>query len=332
MLFRFTSTKGELNVLLSNIKHMKKEVGIIGLGKMGGNMARRLKKHGWRVVGWSPNESEVRVLTKQKAIVPAHSISDMAGALETPRTIVVMVPAGKPVDEVLFGKEGLANILSRGDTIIDAGNSFFEDTIRRGKKVTQKGIMFLDAGTSGGPAGALNGACMMVGGDTKTFARVKPLFADLAKKDAVQFFDGIGAGHFVKMVHNGIEYGMMQAIGEGFEVLKKSKYHIDLNKAVTIYNNGSVIESRLVGWLQSGYKKYGTHLKDMSGTIGHSGEGEWTVKTAKKLKVPVPVIEESFQFRVRSAKKPSYTGQVVAVLRNQFGGHLQKKGERIDSQ
>lgn len=309
---------------------MKKEIGIVGLGKMGGNMARRLKKKGWRVVGWNLDESATKQLVKEKAVVGAESITDLANKLTAPRTVIVMVPAGKPVEEVLFGKDGLTNVLRKDDTIIDGGNTFFEDTVKRGKKVEKFGITFLDAGVSGGPSGALNGACIMVGGNKKTFARLQPLFKDLARPDAVQFFDGIGAGHFVKMVHNGIEYGMMQAIGEGFEVLKKSKYKLDLKKAVDIYNHGSVIESRLIGWLQSGFNAYGVDLKSISGTVGHSGEGEWTVKTAKRMKVPVPIIEGSYQFRVQSAKKPSYTGQVVATLRNQFGGHIQNKGGRID--
>lgn len=309
---------------------MKKEIGIVGLGKMGGNMARRLKKKGWRVVGWNLDESATKQLVKEKAIVGAESITDLANKLTAPRTVIVMVPAGKPVEEVLFGKDGLTNVLRKDDTIIDGGNTFFEDTVKRGKKVEKFGITFLDAGVSGGPAGALNGACIMVGGNKDTYTRLLPLFKDLARPDAVQFFDGIGAGHFVKMVHNGIEYGMMQAIAEGFEVLKKSKYKLDLKKVVDIYNHGSVIESRLVGWLQSGFEAYGTDLKSISGTVGHSGEGEWTVQTAKKMKVPVPIIEGSYQFRVRSAKKPSYTGQVLGTLRNQFGGHMQKKGEKID--
>ncbi len=309
---------------------MKKEIGIVGLGKMGGNMARRLHTAGWRVVGWNLDTEPTQKLVHEGAIVGADSIEDLVQKLSAPRTVIVMVPAGKPVEEVLFGKQGLTKVLKKGDTVIDGGNTFFEDTIKRGKKVEKTGITFLDAGISGGPAGALNGACIMVGGNKKTFTRLQPLFTDLARPDAVQFFEGIGAGHFVKMVHNGIEYGMMQAIAEGFEVLKKSSYKLDLKKVVDIYNHGSVIESRLVGWLQSGFEAYGTDLKSISGTVGHSGEGEWTVKTAKKLKVPVPIIEGSFQFRVQSAKKPSYAGQVLGTLRNQFGGHMQKKGEKID--
>ncbi len=165
----------------------------------------------------------------------------------------------------------------------------------------------------------------MIGGEEKDFKTLEPLFRDLSAPDSYSLVGTAGAGHFVKMVHNGIEYGMMQALGEGFELMKKSPFKLDLKKVVDIYNHGSVIESRLVGWLQSGFEAYGTDLKGISGTVGHTGEGEWTAKTAKKWKVPVPIIKGSFDFRVQSAKHPSYTGQVLSALRNQFGGHAAVK-------
>ncbi|NIA11990.1 MAG: hypothetical protein GWP10_20285 [Nitrospiraceae bacterium] len=161
----------------------------------------------------------------------------------------------------------------------------------------------------------------MVGGRKNDFEILKPLFNDLSIEGGVQFFPGFGAGHFVKMVHNGIEYGMMQAIAEGFNILKKSKYKIDLKKAAEIYGRGSVIESRLIKWLKMAFEKHGQTLRGVSGSVGHTGEGEWTVKTAKKLGVSVKVIEEAFLFRVRSEKAPSYTGKILSALREQFGGH-----------
>ena len=166
----------------------------------------------------------------------------------------------------------------------------------------------------------------MVGGDEKSFKTFEPLFKNLSKDgNAYAFFPGAGAGHFVKMVHNGIEYGMMQAIGEGFAILKKSKYKLNLTKAADIYQKGSVIESRLVGWLRRAYEQDGEDLKPISGVVGHTGEGEWTAKTAKELNVPAAIIEGSYKFRVQSKKKPSYIGQVVSALRGQFGGHPVRK-------
>jgi 6-phosphogluconate dehydrogenase len=179
----------------------------------------------------------------------------------------------------------------------------------------------MDAGVSGGPGGARRGASVMVGGREEDFERLEDLFAAIAAPAAYQFFEGYGAGHFVKMVHNGIEYGMMQALAEGFTILKKSEYQLDLSKVAEIYNNGSVIESRLVGWLQSGLKVFGEDLKGVSGSVGHTGEGEWTVKTAEAMKIKADIIAAALEFRKKSASSPSYTGQVLSALRNQFGGH-----------
>lgn len=165
----------------------------------------------------------------------------------------------------------------------------------------------------------------MIGGDERSFKKLEPLFADLARKDGYRFFKGAGAGHFVKMVHNGIEYGMMQAIAEGFALMKKSKYKLDLTAVAEIYNNGSVIESRLVGWLKDAFKLRGEDLSDVSGKVAHTGEGEWTVKTAKKMQIEAKIIEGALKFRIASAKKPNYTGKIVSALREQFGGHKVKK-------
>jgi 6-phosphogluconate dehydrogenase len=297
-----------------------RELGIIGLGKMGGGIAKRLLKKGWKVHGYDMSVSTVRELAAS-GMEPAASLPELVAQLPQPRLVWLMVPAGKTVDAVLFGEQGIAKKLSRGDVVIDGGNSFYKDSIRRAKKLSALGITFIDVGFSGGPGGARQGGCLMVGGNEADFRRIEPLYRDLALEDGYRFFKGVGAGHFVKMVHNGIEYGMMQALAEGFAILKKSKYKPDLAKVAESYNHGSVVESRLVGWLESAYRAYGENLAAISGTVGHSGEGEWTATTARELKVPATIIEESFKFRVRSAKKPSYTGKVLSALRNQFGGH-----------
>ena len=237
-----------------------------------------------------------------------------------------MVTAGKPVDELLFGKPGefgdsLMAKLRRGDIVVDGGNSFFEDTIRRGKLLARKGVKFVDIGVSGGPAGARNGACMMVGGDAEAFRMLESLVSDASVPSGYAYFGTSGAGHFVKMVHNGIEYGMMQSIAEGFALMEKSPFKLDLKKVATLYNHGSVIESRLVGWLESGFEKFGPKLKDVSGSVAYTGEGEWTVLTGKKWGMKLPTIEDAFKFRVRSKKSTSYMGKILSALRNQFGGH-----------
>jgi len=309
------------------VKDMEREIGVIGLGKMGANMCRRLMDKGWRVVGYNRSPEAVQLL-KKEGLVPVFTIPELVKNLSAKQKVIwLMVPAGKPVDEVLFGKEGLVKYLKAGDLIIDGGNSYYKDAVIRAKKLAKYGIRFLDCGTSGGPGGARNGACLMIGGKRKDFEEIETLFYDFALPKAYQFFEGAGAGHFVKMVHNGIEYGMMQAIAEGFAIMKRSSFKLDLTRVSDIYNHGSVIESRLVGWLKDAFVEYGEDLKAISGEVQHSGEGTWTVKTAKEMKLEVKIIEEALKFREYSIKDPSYTGQVVSALRGQFGGHpvLKKK-------
>jgi 6-phosphogluconate dehydrogenase len=211
--------------------------------------------------------------------------------------------------------------LKKGDIVIDAANAYYEDSVRRAKLLKKKGINFIDVGFSGGPGGARNGGSLMIGGDKKIYNYLEPLFRDLSVPDGYAHFGDAGAGHLVKMVHNGIEYGMMQSIAEGFAIMKKSPFKLNLEKIANVYNHGSVIESHLVKWLEEAYQMYGQDLKKISGAVAYTGEGEWTVKTGKKLKVPTPVIEDSFKFRVRSKRSPSYIGKVLSALRNRFGGH-----------
>jgi len=303
---------------------MHREIAVIGLGKMGSGIVRRLLQKGWTVHGFDASSQTTRELVSV-GMKGATSPAALVGQISHPRLVWLMVPAGKAVDDVLFAKDGIAKRLKEGDVVIDGGNSFFKDSIRRAKKLKGMGITFVDVGFSGGPKGAREGGCLMVGGEEKTFRFLEPLFRDLAKEGGYAHFSGAGAGHFVKMVHNGIEYGMMQSLAEGFAILKKSKYKLPLARVASIYNRGSVIESRLVGWMKSALEEYGENLTAISGVVGHSGEGEWTAKTARELKVPAKIIEDSFKFRVRSKKDPNYTGKLVSALRGQFGGHTVKK-------
>lgn len=302
-------------------------IGYIGLGKMGKNMVLRLLEKGHKVIVWnrtSERTNEVveagaeRALTIEELVDAVRQKTDGA----QPATFWIMLPAGDATELMV---NQLALILKKGEIIIDGANGFYKDSVRRSKELHKKGIHYIDAAISGGPSGARNGACVMLGGDKEQVEQLYPLWESISRPQGFSYFGKSGAGHFVKMVHNGIEYGMMQAIGEGFEVLKKSEFDLDLEEVCRLYNTGSVIESRLVGWLQSGYQTYGQDLTEISGSIKHSGEGQWTVETAKEMEIPVPVIEKSLQFRIDSEQKPSYTGQVVSTLRNQFGGHEVKK-------
>jgi 6-phosphogluconate dehydrogenase len=286
---------------------------------MGGNMARRLAERRWVVHGFDVHPGAINALSKE-GVRGAKTLEALVAALPQPRVVWLMVTAGKAGETVLFGKSGLMHVLSKGDIVIDGGNSYFKHSIERAKKFEKRGIAFVDVGFSGGPEGALKGGCLMIGGTRVVFEKLEHLFRDLAAPGAYKFFKGAGAGHFVKMVHNGIEYGMMQAIAEGFNLMRKSKFKLNLVDVADIYNHQSVIESRLTKWLQDGLEKKGQNLKHVAGSVGHLGEGEWTVRTAKEMNVPLKVIEESFKFRVQSEKNPSYTGKVVQLLREQFGG------------
>ena len=290
---------------------MKKQIGYIGLGKMGSVMVARLGKRGWSVATYDVNGQGT-----------AESIKQLVARLKKPRVIWMMVPAGDPVDRVLFQDNGLVVLLEKGDIVLDGGNSFYEDSMRRSEKLQGIGVTFMDVGVSGGPATVQEGKpALMIGGDKKVFEKLKPLFGDLTRRESFRYMGESGAGHFVKMVHNGIEYGMMQSLAEGFVLLKQSPFGLDVQEVAGVYNHGSVIESRLTGWLEQGLKKYGQELKAVSGSVAHTGEGEWTVKTARKLQVFTPVIKAALDFRLQSGRKQSYAGKILMMLRNQFGGH-----------
>lgn len=302
---------------------LPKEVGVVGLGKMGAGVARHLLEQGWRVVGYNRSPDDTNAL-EQEGLEGAYSPRELVEKLPSPRVVWLMLPAGEAIDSLLFDNEGVISHLVKGDIVIDAGNSYYKDSIRRAEKLQKLGIHFIDVGFSGGPAGARYGGCLMIGGEKKIARELEPLFQAASKEVGYEFFDGVGAGHFVKMIHNGIEYGMMQAIAEGFAILKKADYKLDLNDVARIYNNGSVIESRLVGWLQQGFEVHGVELKGVSGSVKHTGEGLWTVKTAKELGVEAKIIEGALKFRQLSENDPSYTGKVLSTLREQFGGHSVK--------
>ncbi|MBI2024883.1 MAG: glucose-6-phosphate dehydrogenase [Candidatus Harrisonbacteria bacterium] len=296
------------------------KIGIIGLGKMGGNLARRLAAKKWQVVGLNRAPEATRELEKE-GVVGTYSLKDFVDKLHTPRTVWLMVPAGKPVDEVIFGAGGLAHILDKGDVVVDGGNSFYKDSIRREKKLKVKGIHFLDVGVSGGPVSIQLGKfAIMAGGEKEIYDKSRPIF-DAMSDTPSGYLGKSGAGHFAKMVHNGIEYGMMQSLAEGFTILKNSPFKFSLKDVANVYNQNSIITSRLTGWLEEGFREYGEDLKKASGIVAHTGEGEWTVKTAKELGIPAPVIKDSYLFRVRSKKHPSFTGKILSSLRAVFGGH-----------
>jgi 6-phosphogluconate dehydrogenase len=298
----------------------EREIGVVGLGRMGRGIALNLADHGWRVIGFNRTTSKADALAEQ-GVHPAHTLDDLVAALRPPRVVWVMLPAGAAIDEMLFGEDGLAEKLSPGDLVIEGGNSRYTDDAPRADRLAELGIAFIDVGVSGGPAGARHGACLMIGGDRAHFARLEALWRDISVPDGYRHFPGVGAGHFVKMVHNGIEYGMMQAIAEGFAILRESPFDIGLADAAAIYDRGSVIESRLVEWLGKAFELHGERLDDVSGKVGHTGEGEWTVEVADELGVDAPAISDAVSFRIASDENPSWTGRVLQALREQFGQH-----------
>jgi len=298
----------------------KKQIGIIGLGKMGHGLALNMHDHGWDVVAFNRTVSKTDEI-KQNGLKGAYSLKELVDKLEKPRVVWIMLTAGAPTQDIIFAQEALYDLLDKGDVIIEGGNSPFKQDFKNANKLQEKDIKYIDVGVSGGPYGARNGACLMIGGETSIFNYLEPLFKDLSIKDGYKHFKGYGAGHFVKMIHNGIEYGMMQAIAEGFNLMRKSDYNLNLIDVADIYNHGSVIESRLVGWTLEGFKKYGIDLKEISGSIGSNGEGLWTVNIAEEMREKVDNIKQSVDFRSESQKIPSYTGQIVQMIRNMFGGH-----------
>jgi 6-phosphogluconate dehydrogenase len=291
-------------------------IGLIGLGKMGGNLGLNLMEKGWSVTGYNRSPDKSKLLEEQGLKV-VYSIEELVSSLSGKRVFWLMVPQGKPVDDTI---ESLLPYLNTGDIIIDGGNSKYTESMARYKTLKEKGLNFVDIGTSGGIKGARNGACMMVGGESDSVEILMPILESVCVKDGVSYMGAPGAGHFVKMIHNGIEYGMMQAIGEGFEVLEASEFDLNYEKVAKVWNNGSIITGYLMEMTQKAFEDSET-LAEIDSVVDASGEGLWTVETALSLKVPVPVIMTSLNERYRTKKKDSFSAKVVAAQRNQFGGH-----------
>ena len=287
------------------------QLGMIGLGRMGGNMTARLEQRGHDVKSYDPN-NDART---------AASLAELRDQLEAPRAFWLMIPAGKITEDAF---QELLTLGDEGDTIVDGGNSNFRDSQRRYRAAQEKNIHFVDAGVSGGIWGLKNGYCLMVGGEDEPVQRLEPIFKDLAPDDGYAHVGASGAGHFTKMVHNGIEYGLMQAYAEGFEVMKKSEFDLDLAEIAGIWRYGSVVRSWLLELLYDAFGKGGDDLPRIKGYVEDSGEGRWTIHEAIAEDVPVPVITAALYARFASRQEESYAAKITAALRNEFGGHAVK--------
>ncbi|HLI49930.1 MAG TPA: decarboxylating 6-phosphogluconate dehydrogenase [Chthonomonas sp.] len=303
------------------------EMGIVGLGKMGGNMAERLIRRGHRIVGSDPNEAARQRLSALQGVAVS-SVKDLIDRLEqTPKVVWSMVPAGEITDNVIA--EAVQH-LRPGDIVIDGGNSRYTDSQRHYEFLKEKGIRFLDAGTSGGIWGLEEGYCLMVGGDADTFQAVEPLLRDLAPEGGLLHTGPAGSGHYVKMVHNGIEYALMQSYAEGFEILKASPYpSLDLEAICNLWQHGSVVRSWLLELAARAFHQ-DPNLEKIEGYVEDSGEGRWTVMESIEHAVPAPVIAISLYLRFRSRQPDSFSAKVLAALRNQFGGHPVHPAEKHD--
>jgi 6-phosphogluconate dehydrogenase len=286
------------------------KLGIVGLGRMGGNIAERLRERGHEVAGYAPSGGGT-----------ADSLEDLVSQLDPPRAILLSIPAGDPTDQTF---ETLLGLCTPGDVIVDGGNSNFRDSQRRAGEASQRGLHFVDAGVSGGIWGRQVGYCLMVGGDEEPVARLEPVFRDLAPEDGYAHVGPSGAGHFVKMVHNGIEYGLMQAYGEGFEILRGSEFDLDLREIAGIWRYGSVVRSWLLELLHAAFEQDGSELEGIAGYVEDSGEGRWTLFEAVNESVPAPAISAALFARFASRQDESFAAKVAAALRNQFGGHAIK--------
>ena len=301
------------------------EIGMIGLGRMGSNMARRLLDGGHRVVAYDPINEAMEALVAQGASGSA-SIADLVEKLTPPRAVWLMVPSGEPTESTI---NNLAAELYQGDVIIDGGNSNYKDSMRRSATLSQKGLIFLDAGTSGGIWGLKEGYCLMVGGDRDTFRRMEPVFQTLAPspQQGYGYVGPSGAGHFVKMVHNGIEYGLMQAYAEGFELMQaKREFDLNLHQIAEIWRYGSVVRSWLLD-LAAAALKEDPKLESIQAYVEDSGEGRWTVQESIELALSMPIITHSLQARFRSRQAQPFGDKLVAALRQKFGGHRVRRSQ-----
>jgi 6-phosphogluconate dehydrogenase len=296
------------------------DLAIVGLGRMGGNMARRLHRAGHRVVAFNRSPQKTREIMDE-GLAGAFTPEEVVAALAQPRVVWLMVPAGDATEQAL---DEFLPLLSAGDTVVDGGNSNFHDTKRRYQQLRDQGVKFVDAGISGGVWGLQNGYGTMVGGDPEAVQPLEPIFRALAPEGGYIHCGPAGSGHYTKMVHNGIEYGLMQAYAEGFEILKASEYPFDLEAVAKAWQHGTVIRSWLLDLAGLAFEQHGNDLGDIRGWVADSGEGRWTVQEAMDLDVPAPVITLSLQTRFRSRQDESYAARVLAALRQQFGGHAVK--------
>ena len=287
------------------------QLGMIGLGRMGGNMTIRLEQHG----------HDVKTYDRHSDTRSATSLEELRDQLEAPRAFWLMIPAGPPTEDTF---RQLLELADAGDTIVDGGNSNFHDSQRRHEDAQAKGIHFVDAGVSGGIWGLRNGYCLMVGGDGEPVQRLEPVFTALAPEDGYAHVGPSGAGHFTKMVHNGIEYGLMQSYAEGFEVMAKSEFDLDLKEIAGIWRYGSVVRSWLLELLRDALEKEGNDLPHIKGYVDDSGEGRWTIEEAIAEDVPVPAITAALYARFASRQEESFAAKITAALRNEFGGHAVK--------
>ena len=295
------------------------QLGMIGLGRMGGNMAQRLLRGGHDVVAYDPNAEAVQAASAQGAKA-ASSMQDMVGRLDVPKAVWVMVPSGAPTEGTV---NSVADALSKDDVVIDGGNSNYKDSMRRAASLKERGIHFLDAGTSGGIWGLTEGYSMMIGGEPEAYKRLEPIFSTLAPADdkGHGHVGPAGAGHFVKMVHNGIEYGLMQAYAEGFELMNaKEEFGLDLAQIAEIWRDGSVVRSWLLDLTAEALAE-DPKLEALQAYVADSGEGRWTVEESIDLAVPIPVITLALQARFRSRQDQPFGAKVLAAMRDRFGGH-----------
>lgn len=296
------------------------QIGMVGLGKMGLNMARRLRLGDHDVVAYDRSH-DVYAEAQTAGVTTVATLKELVDSLEAPRIVWMMVPSGAATSQVC---EDLTGLLDPGDILIDGGNSNYKDSVAKGSTLGEKGIGFLDIGTSGGIWGLKIGYCMMVGGEQKYVDHITPMLNTLAPPDGWARMGACGSGHFVKMIHNGIEYGMMAAYAEGFEILKASQFDLDLTQISEVWNHGSVIRSWLLELAQSAFEK-NPQLEGIKDYVADSGEGRWTVATAIELNIPAPVITLSLLERLRSRQDVSFSAKVLAALRNEFGGHAVEK-------
>ena len=289
---------------------------MVGIGRMGAGLTRRLMRGGHRVVAFDRDANALKAIADDGA-VSASTLEQMVRDLAPPRAVWLMVPAGEPTESSV---RAVGALLDPGDVIIDGGNSNWHDAKRRASSLDEKGVRFLDCGTSGGVWGEREGFCLMVGGHDQAFAQVEPAFATLAPDGGYAHVGPVGAGHYVKMVHNGIEYALLQGYGEGLEIMNASEYDLDLRQIAEVWRHGSVVRSWLLDLIAAAYRR-DPELSALTGYVEDSGEGRWTVQEALDKDVPAPVINLSLIMRLRSRQQDSYSAKVIAALRNEFGGH-----------